>query len=196
MDVDRIPRLRLRPSIEEMASVLLQDLGVGGGKRLIGVHAGASYGETKRWFPERYAAVLERLQDSKRLFVLFGGPAEEQVGEVIGRKLPDCCINLAGKTTIAEATALISRCDLFLSNDSGLMHVAAALGVSQVAIFGSSDPQKTAPLNDRAVVLYPTQVECTPCFRSQCPRDLECLKAISVEEVYAVAERLLAAASP
>jgi heptosyltransferase-2 len=71
------------------------------------------------------------------------------------------------------------------------MHVAAAFGVPQVALFGSTDPRKTAPLNSEAVVIHPNEVSCTPCFKSECPEDLECMKAISVEEVYAAAEQLL-----
>jgi heptosyltransferase-2 len=100
-------------------------------------------------------------------------------------------INLIGKTTVAEVLALIGQCSLFLSNDSGLMHVAAALNIPQVALFGSTDPQKTAPLNDGAVVIHPSQVSCTPCFKSECPADLECMKAITVEEVAVAAENLL-----
>jgi len=80
---------------------------------------------------------------------------------------------------------------LFLSNDSGLMHVAAALNIPQVPLFGSTDPQKTAPLNNRAVVIHPEHVGCTPCFKRSCPEDLECMKAITVEEVTAAAEKLL-----
>jgi heptosyltransferase-2 len=71
------------------------------------------------------------------------------------------------------------------------MHVAAALNIPQVALFGSTDPQKTAPLNDRAVVIHPEQVSCTPCFKRSCPEDLECMKAITVQEVHAAAEKLL-----
>jgi heptosyltransferase-2 len=100
-------------------------------------------------------------------------------------------IDVVGKTTVAEALALVSRCGLFLSNDSGLMHVAAALRVPQVALFGSTDPRKTAPLNDKAVVIHPNEIRCTPCFKSECPEDLECMKAITVEEVAAAAEKLL-----
>jgi heptosyltransferase-2 len=100
-------------------------------------------------------------------------------------------MNTVGKTTIAEALVLISRCGLFLSNDSGLMHAAAALGIPQVALFGSTDPEKTAPLNDKAVVIHPEGVSCTPCFKSECPENLECMKAITVDEVYTAAEQLL-----
>ncbi len=100
-------------------------------------------------------------------------------------------IDLVGKTTVAEALALVSMCSLFLSNDSGLMHVAAALNIPQVALFGSTDPQKTAPLNDRAVVIHPEQISCTPCFKRSCPEDLECMKAITVDEVVTAAEQLL-----
>ena len=190
--VDRIPQLQLRPKITDRAMALMENLGIVKNELLIGVHPGAAYGETKRWFPERFAAVLERLHRSGRRFLLLGGTGEEPLAEKIGAEMDHPVINLIGRTTVAEVLALIGRCSLFLSNDSGLMHVAAALSVPQVALFGSTDPQKTAPLNDGAVVIHPNQVNCTPCFKSECPEDLECMKAITVEEVAAAAEQLLA----
>lgn len=188
----RIPRLLLRSKITDRAMVLMESLGIDKNDLLIGVHPGAAYGETKRWFPERFAAVLERLHRPGRRFFLLGGTGEEPLAEQISAKTDHPVINLIGRTTVAEVLGLIDRCSLFLSNDSGLMHVAAALRVPQVALFGSTDPQKTAPLNDRAVVIHPSQVSCTPCFKSECPEDLECMKAITVEEVAAAAEQLLA----
>ena len=190
--VDRIPRLQLRSKTTDRAVVLMERLGIDKNELLIGVHPGAAYGETKRWFPERFAAVLERLHRSGRRFLLLGGPGEEPLADQISAEMDHPVINLIGRTTVAEVLALIGRCSLFLSNDSGLMHVAAALRVPQVALFGSTDPQKTAPLNDGAVVIHPNQVSCTPCFKSECPEDLECMKAITVEEVVAAAEKLLA----
>ena len=124
--------------------------------------------------------------------MLLGGTGEESLAEQISGEMEHPVINLIGRTTVAEVLGLIGQCSLFLSNDSGLMHVAAALSIPQVALFGSTDPQKTSPLNDGAVVIHPSQVSCTPCFKSECPEDLDCMKAITVEEVVAAAEKLLA----
>ena len=189
--VDRIPQLKLRSKITDRAMALMEGLGIDKNDLLIGVHPGAAYGETKRWFPERFAAVLERLHRSGRRFLLLGGTGEEPLAEQISAEMDHPVINLIGKTTVAEVLALIGQCSLFLSNDSGLMHVAAALNIPQVALFGSTDPQKTAPLNNRAVVIHPEHVGCTPCFKRSCPEDLECMKAITVEEVAVTAENLL-----
>jgi len=189
--VDRIPQLQLRSKITDKATAMMAGLGVDRNELLIGVHPGAAYGVTKRWFPERFAAVMEMLQKSGRRFLLLGGPGEESIAESISQIMVQSPIDVVGKTTVAEALALVSRCGLFLSNDSGLMHVAAALRVPQVALFGSTDPRKTAPLNDKAVVIHPNEISCTPCFKSECPEDLECMKAITVEEVAAAAEKLL-----
>lgn len=189
--VDRTPRLKLKPEITERGRALLDGLGIDRNELVIGVHPGAAYGETKRWFPERFVAVMERLQKPGRRFLLLGGPGEEPLAERISMTMARSPINTVGKTTVLEALALVSRCELFLSNDSGLMHVAAALRIPQVALFGSTDPQKTAPLNDKAVVIHPEGISCTPCFKRECPEDLECMKAITVDEVCAAAEKLL-----
>ena len=189
--VDRIPRLPLKEECIEMGLNLLSDMGIDKRELLIGVHPGAAYGETKRWFSERFGAVLGRLQKSGRRFLLLGGPGEELIAQQISTIMDRPPIDLVGKTTVAEALALVSMCGLFLSNDSGLMHVAAALNIPQVALFGSTDPQKTAPLNDRAMVIHPEQISCTPCFKRSCPEDLECMKAITVDDVTTAAEQLL-----
>jgi heptosyltransferase-2 len=189
--VDRIPRLQLKAKCIESGLNLLSDLGIDEGELFIGVHPGAAYGEAKRWFPERFGTVLGRLQKSGRRVLLLGGPGEELIAQQISMMMDRPPIDLVGKTTMAEALALISMCALFLSNDSGLMHVAAALNIPQVAVFGSTDPQKTAPLNKRAVIIHPEHVSCTPCFKRSCPEDLECMKAISVDEVATAAEQLL-----
>jgi heptosyltransferase-2 len=188
---DRIPHLKLKQEVIERGLALLDVLGIENNELLIGVHPGASYGETKKWFPERFARVMELLQKPGRRFVLLGGPGEEPLAERISPIMASPPINTIGKTTVAEALALVSRCDLFLGNDSGLMHAAAALGVPQVALFGSTDPEKTAPLNDKAVVIHPEGVSCSPCFKSKCPENLECMEAITVDEVYLAAEKLL-----
>jgi len=189
--VDRIPRLKLKQEVTERGLALLDVLGIERNELLIGIHPGASYGETKRWLPERFARVMDLLQEPGRRFVLLGGPGEESLAEKISAIMASPPINMVGKTTVAEALALVSRCGLFLSNDSGLMHAAAALGIPQVALFGSTDPAKTAPLNDKAWVIHPEGVSCTPCFKRKCLENLECMKAITVDQVYAAAEKLL-----
>ena len=189
--MDRIPQLQLEAKITDRGMALMDSLGIDNNDLLIGVHPGAAYGETKRWFPDRFAAVIEMLQKPGRRFLLLGGPGEESIAERICKIMAHPPIDIVGKTTVAEALALVSLCGLFLSNDSGLMHVAAALRVPQVALFGSTDPRKTAPLNSKAVVINPKEISCTPCFKSECPEDLECMKAITVDEVYAAAEQLL-----
>jgi heptosyltransferase-2 len=191
--VERIPKLQLKKKCIDMGLRLLSDMGIDKRKLLLGVHPGAAYGETKRWFPERFGEVLRRLHKPGRRFLLLGGPGEEQIAQQISMIMERPPIDLVGKTTVAEALALVSMCGLFLSNDSGLMHVAAALNIPQVALFGSTDPQKTAPLNDRAVVIHPEHVSCTPCFKRTCPENLECMKAITVDEVVTAAEQLLTA---
>ena len=189
--VDRIPHLKLKPEVTEGGLALVDVLGIDRNELLIGIHPGAAYGETKRWFPERFAEVMDLLQKPGRRFVLLGGPGEEPLAERVSTITAQPPINTVGKTRIAEALVLISRCSLFLSNDSGLMHAAAALGIPQVALFGSTDPEKTGPLNDKAVVIQPTGVNCTPCFKRECHANLECMKGITVEEVYVAAEKLL-----
>ena len=189
--VDRIPRLKLKPEVTERGLALLNGLGIDMNELLIGVHPGSSYGETKRWFPERFARVMDMLQKPGRRFVLLGGPGEEGLAERISALMTSPPINTVGRTTVAEALVLVGRCGLFLSNDSGLMHAAAALRIKQVALFGSTDPEKTAPLNDKAVVIHPQGASCSPCFKRKCPENFECMKAITVEEVYEAVEKVL-----
>jgi heptosyltransferase-2 len=189
--VDRTPRLTLKASLRERGSRLSAALDIGADERVVGVHAGATYGEAKRWFPERFAAVLDRLQRQGLRVLLLGGPGEEPVAAQISGLMERPPISLVGRTSVGEAVALIGRCAMFLSNDSGLMHVAAALGIPQVAVFGSTDPEKSAPLNELAVVIQPRGLSCAPCFKRRCPYNLECMRAISVDEVHAAAERLL-----
>ena len=94
---------------------------------------------------------------------------------------------------VDEAIALVARCDLFITNDSGLMHVAGALGVPTVAIFGSTNPQTTYPLGERTVILR-RPVDCSPCLKKECPTDFKCMDLVTVDEVYDESVRLLAEA--
>ncbi len=135
---------------------------------------GAEFGPAKRW-PAVHFAQLARLLD--RPVVLLGSGKEAILCEEIAASAPaGRCINLAGRTALAEAFAIISAARAVISNDSGLMHVAAAFGAPQVALFGSSSPLHTPPLNERARVLwlkddlgYEPPLDCSPCFQRDCP---------------------------
>ena len=134
---------------------------------------GAEFGPAKRWPPAHFAQLASLLD---RPAVLLGSAKEAALCEEISRLAPGKCLNLAGKTSLNEAFALIAGAHAVVSNDSGLMHVAAAFGVPQVALFGSSSPLHTPPLNQRARVVwlkddpaYQPPLDCSPCFERECP---------------------------
>jgi heptosyltransferase II len=150
---------------------------------------GAEYGPAKRW--PHFGALARQLD---RPVVLLGSGKEAQLCEAIAAQAPEHCRNLAGQTSLLEAFALIAGAGNVVSNDSGLMHVAAAFGVPQVALFGSSSPLHTPPLNDRAQVVWLKQdpqylppLDCSPCFERECPLGhLRCLTDVSPERVKAL----------
>jgi heptosyltransferase-2 len=150
---------------------------------------GAEYGPAKRW-PAIHYAELARLLDTP--VVLLGSAKEAPLCDEIAQEAGDGrCINLAGKTSLLDAFALIAAARAVVSNDSGLMHVAAAFGVPQVALFGSSSPEHTPPLNPRAQVIwlrndpaYDPPLDCSPCFQRDCPLGhTRCLYDITPERV-------------
>jgi heptosyltransferase-2 len=149
----------------------------------IAVGAGASYGSAKCWPPDRFAQALAQFSTQKDVdVILFGTPSEAQVSTAIAAGAGRPVIDLTGKTTIAELPALLSRCHLFLGNDSGAMHVAAAVGLPVVAIFGPTDPHGTAPVTPRCTTVQ-QQPYCSPCFLRQCPTDHRCMTAVTVPMV-------------
>ena len=151
---------------------------------------GAEFGPAKRW-PAIHFTGLARLLE--RPVVLLGSSKEAPLCDEIAHPVSDRCINLAGKTSLNEAFALIAGAHAVISNDSGLMHVAAAFGVPQVALFGSSSPLHTPPLNDNARVLwlkndpgYQPPLDCSPCFERECPLGhTRCLVDLAPERVIA-----------
>ena len=150
---------------------------------------GSEYGPAKRWPAAHYAALANQLDGQ---VLLLGSGKEADLCAEIAAKAPNCR-NLAGKTTLDQAIRVQAASKLIVSNDSGLMHVAAALGVPQVAIFGSSSPLHTPPLSEKAVVLwlktdpaYQPPLDCAPCFERECPLGhTRCLNDISAEQVLA-----------
>jgi len=167
------PQLKLaRPQVEAALTAL--------NLTRLGYHVfapGAEYGEAKRWPARHFAALASQLD----LPVVLLGSGKEaalcaSIADPVNAQRPGHCLNLAGKTTLVQALGVIAACKSMVSNDSGLMHVAAGFGVAQVAIFGSSSPLHTPPLNDLAKVLwlktdaaYQPPLDCAPCFERICP---------------------------
>lgn len=152
----------------------------------LGINPGAEFGPAKRWPADKFAAVIQQLAGQLDCrFLLFGGPGDTAITADIEKRLTDCdVVNLAGRTTLIELCELLQHCRLLLTNDTGPMHLAAALGTPLVALFGSTSPELTGPLGPRVQILTAT-AECAPCFLSQCPIDLRCMHSIRVEDVTA-----------
>ncbi len=176
---------------ETLSETLFDEHGIGRDTFFIGIAPGAAYGPAKRWFPESFAAVADRLMDDfSAQALLFGSSADRKSTDAVQRNATHPLINLAGKTNLKETIAMIARCNLFISNDSGLMHVAGALHIPTVAIFGSTNPITTSPAGDKSVVVY-KGASCSPCLKETCPTDFRCMEMVTVEEVYETAKRLL-----
>jgi heptosyltransferase II len=166
----------------------LARLGISG--PIVGLSPGAAYGNAKRWLPERFAAVAQNLAPGAVL--LFGSAGERPLCETVAESLRRTHIdarNLAGETTLREFIDLAAACRLFLTNDSGAMHVSSALGVPTVAVFGATDDTTTGPTGPLARVVR-EHAECSPCLLRECPIDHRCMTAVTVERVTAVAQDL------
>lgn len=184
------PSLALAPDEEDEADRWLKS---GGLKlaTLVGLSPGASYGSAKCWNPERYAELSDRLaREYDAAVLIFGASSERRLADKIAAKMSTPPRILCGERTLRQSMALIKRLNLFITNDSGLMHVADTFGVPIVAIFGPTDPNATSPFSpDHAVVRKP--VFCSPCLLRDCPIDHRCMAQIGVEDVWEPAvERL------
>jgi heptosyltransferase-2 len=157
----------------------------------LGLNPGAEYGPAKRWPQERFvAAGIEIQRRAHCRWLIFGGPADvslaTEIAAAVQQQFPSAPpLNLAGKTTLRELCVLLKHCRLLLTNDTGPMHVAAALGTPVVAIFGSTAPELTGPglPGDSRHCLLKADVPCSPCFLRGCPIDLRCLKGVEVGKV-------------
>jgi len=184
-------RLRLADSERQWAAKRLDSLGLGGPRFLVGLHPGASFGPAKRWLPERYATLADRLIEALHADVLiFGSREERPLAETIARAMKHTPTLVAGETTLRQFMALLTECRLVVTNDSGPMHVAAALGLPLVAIFGSTDERSPGPVGSRARVVKHS-VDCSPCGLRQCPIDFRCMQGVSLDDVYRAALELV-----
>jgi heptosyltransferase-2 len=191
------PRLFVTSEEEDHIDRRLAALSLERNDDLLGLNPGSTYGTAKRWLPERYARTADRLaRDFGLRVVILGAPGEEALGRAVADAMESRPLVLSGQTSIRELMSVIKRCRLFLTNDTGPMHVAAAFGVPVVAVFGPTDWRTTAPFGDRhRLVRKP--VDCSPCLLRECPIDHRCMSGISVEDVYeAAADRLCSVADP
>jgi lipopolysaccharide heptosyltransferase II len=182
--IDRIPdsdRIELHPPQVER-------------KRIIGVSPGAAFGGAKRWLPERFAEAAAQIAGARGASIaLFGSQAERDICsqielEALMRGYD--IANYAGRTSLAQFIELAASCEIFLTNDSGAMHIASALGIPTVAIFGATDDVATGPTGPLARVVR-EPVECSPCLLRECPIDHRCMTRVTAERVAEEALALL-----
>jgi heptosyltransferase-2 len=188
--------LKISQEKRQRAEDTLSSAGALHGRARIAVGAGASYGSAKCWPPDRFAETLNRLADQLDAdVILFGTAGEAAVSGAITSGLKRKPIDLTGKTAIVNLPAMLSRCNLFIGNDSGAMHVAAAVGLPVVAVFGPTDANGTVPVTPNCSVVQ-EKPYCSPCFLRRCPTDHRCMKAVTPAMVEsAVLVRLAAVTS-
>jgi heptosyltransferase-2 len=180
----RDPRLHVNGRKAAAAHSLLFSLGIKEDDFLLGLAPGATYGPAKRWPPERFAAVADMAAEKwGAKVVVLGSGNEQAIGETVVLAMRAPALNLCGKTSLGEAAAVIGQCRAFVTNDSGLMHLAAALDVPTVAVFGSTDPIATGPRSEKARVVRHLMA-CSPCLKPECADGCGCLKTIRPDEVW------------
>ncbi|GAB6905989.1 Lipopolysaccharide heptosyltransferase II [Desulfosarcina cetonica] len=184
--------LTLDPADRMRAGQLLADRGVTPGSPCIGLNPSATFGPAKQWFPERYAQLGDRLhRELGATILIFGGPADKELGRGICRQMTVPAIDFSGQTSLGTAMALIGRCRAFVTNDSGLMHVAAALSIPQVAIFGSTNHTTTSPFSANSRIVR-VPIACSPCMQPVCPLGhMNCMRQVSVDRVADAVKDLL-----
>lgn len=191
--LDRLPaveRIGLAVSDDALTAAhrKLEAAGARAGKTWIAFAPGAAYGSAKCWLPDRYGALADRLIAADDAdVILFGAPQETEMAARIMGAMQRRALSLVGATSAEELPALLAACHLFIGNDAGAMHVAAAVGLPVVGVFGPTDPEGTRPVTPR-FTLVRQPVSCSPCFLRHCPIDHRCMTRISVDEVFAAAQ--------
>jgi heptosyltransferase-2 len=183
--------LRIAENERGMAAEILSGEGVDPSLPMIGLSPFAAHGPAKEWPGERFAALargIQRLSPDIQVLI-FASEGEREKGAAIAGAAPGT-VNLAGRLTLRQSMAAMSLCSLFISNDSGLMHVAAALALPTIALFGPTQPHKTSPLHSE-IRLFHKPVECAPCNHRECPTDHGCMRGIEVDEVLEAADEML-----
>ncbi|THJ18114.1 MAG: lipopolysaccharide heptosyltransferase II [Nitrospira sp. CG24B] len=196
-----LPTLVVTADESRQLDISLAGAGIGVSDVVIGINPGSTYGSAKRWLPERFAEVAQRLaerigqdESAQVVVVILGARGEESLGKDIAARINRRSVVLSGATTIRELMAAVKRCRLLVTNDTGPMHIAAACGVPVVAVFGPTDSQTTAPYGQERSIVREA-VDCAPCLLRECPIDHRCMTRIPVDRVYEAAVQQLSGLS-
>ncbi len=178
------PSLNVDSAVQELT---LSKFDLNQQRRIVGLCPGAEFGPAKQWPVEHYATVAEYALARGDQVWLFGSQKDfdtcESIRQKVTASLQDNIFNLAGKTSLIEAVDLLAACSTVVSNDSGLMHVSAAVGCHVIGVYGSTSPDYTPPLAKQVDIIN-TDIECRPCFKRECPLGhLKCLKELSPANV-------------
>jgi heptosyltransferase-2 len=195
------PTLCVTADESRQLDVRLAGAEVGLSDIVIGINPGSTYGSAKRWLPERFAEVAQRLaerigqdENAQVVVIILGAQGEESLGKDIAARINGRSVVLSGATTIRELMAVVKRCRLLITNDTGPMHIAAACGVPVVAVFGPTDSHTTAPYGQERSIVREA-VDCAPCLLRECPIDHRCMTRIPVDRVYDAAVQQLSGLS-
>jgi heptosyltransferase-2 len=190
-----IPNPRLQVDDGHRIAALAR-LGLDERQPAVALCPGAEYGPAKRWPETHFAALAQSLHARGYAVWLVGSHKDEAIGEAIAAQSGGACRNLCGKTSLDEAADVLASAAAVVTNDSGLMHVAAALGKPLIALYGSSSPGFTPPLSANAAIVS-LELACSPCFKRECPLGhLDCLRKLTPETVLATIDSLLSCAAP
>jgi heptosyltransferase-2 len=185
----RNPVLYLSEKDMDKAEHLLQSEEIAKNDFILGISPGAIFGNAKRWPFERFAEISDRASGKwGAKVIILGSKKEKEIGIKMAGMMKNRAADFCGNTSLGEAMGLISKCSFFVTNDSGLMHVAAALGVPTLAIFGSTDHVATGPRGSKTRIIR-HDIDCSPCLKPECPTDFKCMLSIEPEEVWCEMEK-------
>jgi len=184
----------LRNESENWADELFKEKGINPGERLLAIHPAASC-PSKIWPQERFAEVADRLADTYGFKVLLvGGPKDIALAQGVSRHMLHETINLVGKTSVSQLASILKRCRLFISNDSGPVHIGSAVGVPVISIFGRSQrglsPLRWGPVGEKDKFAH-QNIGCVECLAHNCVKNFACLKAVTTDYVLDLADSIL-----
>jgi len=192
--LDKLPEcemIRLEGAAAARVAGVKRFRALGMGETMVGVSPGAAYGTAKQWLPDRFADAASRVaRDLGASIAIFGSTMERELCASVAEACTAPAKNLAGETTLAEFIEMAAACRVYLTNDSGAMHIASALGVPTVTVFGATDDVGTGPTGPLARIVR-EPVECSPCLKRECPIDHRCMTRVEAGRVAQVALDLL-----
>jgi lipopolysaccharide heptosyltransferase II len=187
---ERDPALHTGHEVLKQATGILKANGIDQDDFIVGLSPGAVFGNAKRWPPDRFAEIGDRVVEKwGAKIVVFGSGGERAICDSISGTMRHDALNLCGKTTLNVVMGVMDLCRFFVTNDSGLMHMASALGLPTVAVFGSTDHVTTGPRGPKTRIVR-RSVSCAPCLKPECPTDHRCMLGITPDAVWETMEKL------